>query len=78
MNFNIYLDDETGHQLVSAAAQAGDTRNALIRKAVSEWLLRHAQPQWPDAVLDFQGAADMPAFEASRDRLQPPVADPLA
>lgn len=78
MNFNIYLDDETGHQLVSAAAQAGDTRNALIRKAVSEWLLRHAQPQWPDAVLDFQGAADMPAFEASRDRLKPPVADPLA
>lgn len=78
MNFNIYLDDETGHQLVSAAEQAGESRNALIRKAVSEWLSQHARPQWPDAVLDFKGMADMPIFEASRDSLKPPTADPLA
>lgn len=78
MNFNIYLDDETGRQLTSAAEQAGESRNALIRKAVSEWLSRHAQPQWPDAVLDFKGMAEMPAFEASRGDLKPPVNDPLA
>lgn len=78
MNFNIYLDDETGHQLASAAKQAGESRNALIREAVSDWLNRHARPQWPDAVLDFKGMADMPIFEASRDSLKPPVDDPLA
>lgn len=78
MNFNIYLDDDTGHQLVSAAEQAGESRNALIRKAVSEWLSRHAKPQWPDAVLAFDGMPDMPAFESSRDNLDPPAADPLA
>jgi predicted transcriptional regulator len=78
MNFNIYLDDKTGHQLISAAEQAGESRNALIRKAVSEWLSRRAQPQWPDAVLDFKGVADMPTFEASRGRLKPPETDPLA
>lgn len=78
MNFNIYLDDETGRQLAQAAEQAGETRNATIRRAVGEWLARHSQPQWPDAVLDFDGVADMPAFEASREQLKPPATDPLA
>jgi predicted transcriptional regulator len=78
MNFNIYLDDETGRQLSQAAEQAGETRNALIRKAVSAWLSHHSRPQWPDAVLDFKGMPDMPIFEASRDRLKLPPVDPLA
>lgn len=78
MNFNIYLDDETGQQLNHVAEQAGETRNALIRQAVSEWLNRHGKPNWPDEVLTFKGMADMLLFEASRDRLNPPAADPLA
>ena len=78
MNFNIYLDDETGQQLNHVAEQAGETRNALIRRAVSEWLKRHGKANWPDEVLAFKGMADMPLFEASRGRLKPPVADPLA
>jgi len=78
MNFNIYLDDETGRQLNNVAEQAGETRNALIRQAVRECLNRRGKPNGPDAVLAFKGMADMPLFEASRDRLKPPVADPLA
>lgn len=78
MNFNIYLDDETGQQLNRAAEQAGESRNALIRRAVSEWLNRHGKPQWPDEVLAFKGMADMPLFEAGRNGLTPPAADPLA
>ncbi len=78
MNFNIYLDDETGLQLGQVAEQAGETRNALIRQAVSEWLDRHGKPQWPAEVLSFKGMANMPLFEAGRDRLTPPADDPLA
>lgn len=78
MNFNIYLDDETGQQLNQLAKQAGESRNALVRQAVSDWLNRHGKPQWPDEVLAFKGMADMPLFEASRATLKPPVADPLA
>jgi hypothetical protein len=78
MNFNIYLDDETGQQLTRAAQDSGDNRNALIRRAVSEWLARQAQPQWPESILNFQGIPDMPAFEACRDQLIPPHLDPLA
>ena len=78
MNFNIYLDDETGQHLNHAAEQSGENRNALIRRAVSEWLARHDKPQWPDEVLGFKGMADIPLFEASRDQLKSPVDDPLA
>ena len=78
MNFNIYLDDKTGQQLNQLAKQAGESRNALVRQAVSAWLNRHGKPQWPDEVLAFKGLAGMPRFESTRSRLKPPVADPLA
>ena len=78
MNFNIYLDDETGRRLKQAAKRVGESRNALVRQAVSSWLNRHVKPQWPDEVLAFKGMADAPPFEATRGRLKPPVPDPLA
>ena len=77
MNFNIYLDDETGQQLNMVAKKVGESRNALVRQAVSEWLKRQGKPQWPAELLAFKGLADMPQFEASRDSLKPPVSDPL-
>ncbi len=78
MNFNIYLDDETGQRLNHVAKQAGESRNALVRQALSEWLDRQGKPQWPAEVLAFEGWADMHPFEASRDKLKQPVTDPLA
>ncbi|TSE25107.1 hypothetical protein Tther_02603 [Tepidimonas thermarum] len=78
MHFNIYLDDTTGQQLNAMAEQTGESRNALIRKAISEWLAHQSQPQWPEVVANFKGMADAPPFEAGRDKLAPPVEDPLA
>lgn len=77
MNFNIYLDDQTGQQLVMAAEHTGETRNALIRKAISAWLARYNQPTWPEEVLSFNGLADMPPFESGRAGIIPPAVDPL-
>ncbi len=78
MNFNIYLDEVTGNQLVHYAEQTGESRNAIIRKAVTAWLERMHQPAWPDSVLDFSGIPDMPSFEQGRSQLTPPLVDPLA
>ena len=78
MNFNVYLDDETGQQLNKVAKTSGESRNALVRRAVSEWLMQRGRPQWPAELIAFEGMADIPPFEASRDFLQPPAADPLA
>ncbi len=78
MNFNIYLDDKTGEQLRRAAKKSRESRNAIVRQAVSEWLSHQGKPQWPDEVITFKGIADVPLFEASRDKLKPPADDPLA
>ena len=78
MNFNIYLDDETGKKLSQAAKKSKESRNAIVREAVSEWLSRHGKPRWPDEVLAFKGMANIPLFEAGRDKLTPPAVDPLA
>ena len=78
MNFNIYLDDETGLQLNNVAKKVGESRNALVRQAVGEWLKRQGKPQWPADLLAFNGMPDLPEFEASRGHLQPPAEDPLA
>jgi len=75
LDFN---DVELGLIVKLIAKQSGENRNALVRQAVSEWLNRHGKPQWPEEVLAFQGMADMPPFEAGRDGIKPPVADPLA
>jgi Ribbon-helix-helix protein, copG family len=78
MNFNIYLDDETGEQLGQLAKKVGESRNALIRQAVTEWLNRHDQPTWPTEVLNFEGDPSLRSFELWREELKKPQADPLA
>lgn len=78
MHFNVYIDDQTGQQLTEVAQQSGQTRNALIRSAVQDWLARQNKPQWPDVVMDFASMDGIPPFEAGRDQLKPPLADPLA
>jgi hypothetical protein len=78
MHFNVYIDDQTGKQLTDVAHQSGQTRNALIRYAVQEWLARINKPQWPELVLEFTGLDEIPPFEAGRDQLKPPLSDPLA
>ena len=78
MNFNIYVDDETGEQLNQAARKTGESRNALIRRAVGEWLGRQGVSRWPDEVMSFEGLPSTPRFEDARDMLTPPGDDPLA
>lgn len=79
MHFNIYVDDDTGQQLKSLAEKKGETRNALIRRALREWMQDNAVAAgWPSIVQGFQGIAETPPFEALRGELKPPASDPLA
>ena len=52
MNFNLYLEDETGQQRNKWAKRAGESRNALIRQVVGDGLSKHDKPQWPDEMLE--------------------------
>jgi hypothetical protein len=70
MHFNIYLDDQTGQQLKALAERHGETRNALIRRALREWIDAHEKtPGWPREVMEFEGMPDMEPFENHRQAL---------
>ena len=78
MNFNVYLDDETGRALAALAKRRHTTRNALIRDAVRDWLARHGQRTWPNSVLEFTGDPEFEPFERRREELCPEADDPFA
>lgn len=78
MNFNIYIDDQLGERLTEVAKASKQSRNALIREAISAWLSVNEKSQWPDEVMQFQGVRDFPAFESYRDDLKPAQDDPFA
>lgn len=79
MNFNIYLDSRTGAALKSLAKRRKLTRNALIRKAVEELLEKEFHSdEWSQAVREWQGDPEFPAFESHRKKLTDPARDPLA
>jgi predicted transcriptional regulator len=72
MTFSIYLDEKLTSKLNDAAKRSGQTRNALIRRALAEWLGQHRMAKWPDAIVAFKGVRNAPRFEAHRRSLKPP------
>jgi len=78
MNFNIYIDKQTGARLERLAKARRMPRNALIREALAHMVVHGAGGSWPQEVLDFRGVPKGRAFEETRSRLAAPSADPLA
>jgi len=78
MNFNVYLDDDTGNRLGRLAKERGQSRNALIREAVAGMVARNSEGLWPAIVTNFNGHKAAPQFEQLREELREPSADPLS
>ena len=78
MNFNVYIDEQTGKRLARLARARRTSRNALIRKALAHLLEREAKAEWPSKVLDFRGIPEAARFEDARRVLGAPRADPFA
>jgi hypothetical protein len=82
MRFNIYLDDELDRQMMLRAKQTGQSRHALIRQILTDWLqqpLSSSPPlPWPIEILTFTGVPDFEGFESYRAELLPPSEDPFA
>ena len=77
MNINIYLEDSLADSLNHYVKDSGQSRNAIIREAVQEYIITHQVKKWPDSVLKYKGTKDIAPFESSRDELLPPKEDPL-
>jgi Ribbon-helix-helix protein, copG family len=76
VNFNVYLDDDSGKELARIAKTAGKPRNALIRQAVHAWLAEQGK-RWPKEVMEFPGDPSVEPFEAQRANLLAPLDDPF-
>jgi hypothetical protein len=77
MNINLYIEDTLAHRLNEEAQRSGEARNALIRKAIKEWLAHQNAEHWPNIVQTFKAVEGFPAFEGYRGELKPPKEDPL-
>jgi predicted transcriptional regulator len=77
MNFNVYIDEETGARLAHLAKRRRATRNRLVREALKQLLDRESVTSWPAAVLEFAGVSSAEPFEKQRRSLKPPRQDPL-
>lgn len=72
MNINIYLEDELANSLNSYVKKSGNSRNAVIREAVREYIVHHQVKEWSKSILNFKGCPEVPSFESYRDELLPP------
>ena len=72
MTFSIYLDDKLTAKLNQTAKRAGQTRNAIIRRALAEWLGQHRAGEWPEVIASFKGIRNAARFETDRKNLKPP------
>ena len=72
MNFNIYLEDELGNNLVTIAEKLGKTRNSIIREALKDYIDKQMSEQWPETILVFKGIDEGIDFESYRQDLLPP------
>jgi hypothetical protein len=50
VKFRIHIDDELVDEFNRIAGETGKTRNALIREALQEWLVRRRRSRWPAKV----------------------------
>jgi predicted transcriptional regulator len=77
MNFNVYIDEQTGVKLEHLAKRRRSSRNMLVREALERLLDRESVAGWPEAVLEFTGVGKVEAFEKHRRLLKPARKDPL-
>jgi Ribbon-helix-helix protein, copG family len=78
MNFNVYLNKETGERVSRMAKRLNRSRNSIIAEALEEWLFNHSEAQWPKDFFEFSPFEDVPDFKLFREELKDNInEDPL-
>ncbi len=78
MNFSIHIDNQIVEALNHLVVQSGQTRNALINKAIRRLLEQEQRSKWPEEVRRLAGSLKgLRPFEDYRDELKPPTEEPL-
>ncbi len=76
MNLSIYLPPNVVSKLSFVAEQQHISKNAIVRKALEEWLTHHyPKSTWSAHFFDFQAIKETPDFSSYRNELAPPKED---
>lgn len=79
MNFNVYLNKETGKRITQVSKSLHRSRNSIINEALDEWLEAHTKSKWPKNFFDFSPVEEVPDFKSFRSDLKDNFPeDPLA
>jgi hypothetical protein len=79
MNFNVYVNKNTGEKINEIAKSLHRSRNSIINEALEEWLYQHSNEKWPTDFFNFKPIKDVPDFKALRKDLSKEIKeDPLA
>ncbi len=79
MNFNVYLNKDTGEKVTLLAKSLHRSRNSIVNEALEEWLNNHTKTSWPKDFFDFSPLEEELDFKALRNDFKDNIAeDPLA
>ena len=73
MNINIYIEDKLAEQLSKYANKFHRKKNSIVREAIKDWLTRHTERKWPNAILQFNGIKEFPDVKELRKGLTEPT-----
>lgn len=66
MSFHVYIEPELESKLDSLCKKTGEKRNAIVRKALREYVESQLNSEWPENLFDFKPDKSLPRFEEYR------------
>jgi predicted transcriptional regulator len=73
MNINVYIEDKLAGQLSEYAEKFHRKKNSIVREAIRDWLTRHTERKWSDAILQFKGIEEFPDIKELRKGILKPT-----
>ena len=70
MNFNVYLNKNTGEKVTRLAKSLHRSRNSIVNEALEEWLNKHTKTEWPKNFFEFSPIEETPDFKSFRRDLK--------
>lgn len=67
MSFHVYIEPDLESRLDTLCKKTGEKRNALVRKAIREYVDSQLATEWPEDLFKFKPDKSLPRFEETRN-----------
>jgi hypothetical protein len=66
LSFHVYIEPALEAKLDSLCKKTGEKRNAIVRKALREYVESRLVTEWPEDLFQFKPDKSLQRFESSR------------